>query len=255
MKRIDMNCFVGGWPFHRVRHDSLEKLKNLHERNQIDGGFVSSTDAIFYNDPYEADAKLARELEGFPQYRHVITVNPALPGCLDGVRRAAREWPVAGVRILPGFHDYALSSDVVGALCALLRELRLPLFLTLRMEDERVTYMFHPKKVNEWDVAQFIGEQTGFPILVCNIRISEMKFIQEVMLGRQDVFCDCSGLKDGLFNMEALSQSGLTRRLVYGSLAPIFCLEGTRVLLEKAEIPPEEKQMIFSAQGFVDLLR
>lgn len=254
MSKLDFNCFAGGWPFHRVRTDSLEKLARLHAQNGIDGGYVSSTDAIFYNDPYEADARLASEIKTMPRYRHVITVNPTLPGCMSGIRRALRDWDVAGVRILPGFHDYFLNSAPVKALCELLREYRLPLFLTLRMEDERVTYLLHPKNVPAWDIAQFISTQEGFPILVCNARANEIGVIKPLYEHRKDVFCDCSGLKDSLYCIEEAYQRGILERCVYGSLAPVFCLASSLITVEKSKIPEALKKQILTGADFCKAL-
>ena len=253
MTKMDFNCFVGGWPFHRVRCNSLDKLMALHRDNGIDGAFVSSTDAIFYNDPYEADELLAQQVQG-TNYRHVMTVNPMLPGCLDDIRRGVEKLHIAGVRILPGFHDYTLDSPEVAELCELLRTYHLPLFLTLRMEDDRVAYLFYPKTIPIWDIGQFLGTQMGFPILLCNVRISEIRWLKQLILSRSDVYVDTSGLKDGLFSMEALSEEQLTQRLIYGSLAPIFCLKSTLLLIERAEIPALEKEKMLSGEGFLKVL-
>ena len=64
MAKVDFNCYVGNWPFHRIRNNTLEDLKKLHKKVGIDYGYVSALEAIFYHDPYEADALLAKEIEG-----------------------------------------------------------------------------------------------------------------------------------------------------------------------------------------------
>ena len=66
MKRMDFNGFAGNWPFFRVRNNTVEKLAKLHSRCGIEGGFVSSLEAIFYQDPWEAELELSRQLEGTP---------------------------------------------------------------------------------------------------------------------------------------------------------------------------------------------
>ncbi|MBR5272019.1 MAG: hypothetical protein IKU25_01290, partial [Clostridia bacterium] len=168
MAKVDFNCYVGNWPFHRIRNNTLEDLKKLHKKVGIDYGYVSALEAIFYHDPYEADALLAKEIEG-TNYKHVVTVNPKLPGCLDSIRRMVSEFPVAGVRILPSFHKYRLGEDQdVENLCALLKEFNLPLFLNLRMVDERTEYMFLTEGFSVWDVDTFVGRHSDLKIVICN---------------------------------------------------------------------------------------
>lgn len=250
MCRVDCNCFVGGWPFHYVRENTFEKLKKLHEANKISSGFVSSTEAIFYNDPYEADEELSRTLDG-SGYQHVVTVNPTLPGCCDSLQKMMSEFPVAGVRILPGFHGYSLQDQRLEKLCNMLSERNVPLFLTLRMEDERVTYLFHPYEIPLWDISRFISIHTNFSILICNARNEEISWLSNTFRSNKHVYADCCGLKNGLFGIEELYKEGVLDRIVYGSLAPIFCMKSSLLLIEKANIDSNLKDKILSGNEFL----
>ncbi|MEG2857875.1 MAG: hypothetical protein RR994_04580 [Clostridia bacterium] len=223
MSRVDLDCFVGTWPFHYVRNNSLQDIERLHAANNIEYGFVSSTEAIFYNDPYEADRRLADVLSG-TRHRHVVTINPTLPGALDSLTRMVREFPVAGVRILPGFHGYDMLDARLEELAVLMRQLRLPLFLTMRMEDERATYMFHPNGIPIWDVGMFATTHTDLPILICNARNSEVLWLKNILREFPNVAADCAGFKNGLFNIEELAEAGILHKLTYGSIAPVFCM-------------------------------
>lgn len=253
MKRIDCNCFLGSWPFHFVRNHNFEALKKLHAENDITSGFVSSTEAIFYNDPYEADKRLAVTLKD-SNYRHVVTVNPTLPGCCDSLRRMIKEFPVAGVRILPSFHGYTLQDEGLERLCAVLSEYKIPLFLTLRMEDERVVYMLQPQDIPVWDISMFISNHQEFPILLCNVRSWELSWLSSTFQSYEHVFADCCGLKNGLFGIDEIKNETFINRLVYGSLSPLFCIKSTMLLIEKANINKQLKESILSAQGFLKIL-
>ena len=100
---------------------------------------------------------------------------------------------------------------MVSEICDVLREKRLPLFLTLRLEDERVTYMFHPKSVSIDEVSGFLREITGIPVLLCNVRQRELLQLKDILLSRNDVFADCCGLKDSMTALEQL-KSGLNKK-------------------------------------------
>lgn len=254
MSGMDCNCFVGGWPFHRVRRSTFRELAKLHAENRIDGGFVSSTDALFYNDPYEADQLLGQELAG-SQYRHVMTVNPLLPGTRDDLLRAKRHMDVYGVRIVPGLHGYTLDDGRIGELMELLEQLRLPLFLTLHLEDDRVTYLLHPRIPAEEEVDGFLRKYAAIPTMLCNIQMHEMYALSDAICSRGNVCADCSGFKDGLYVIEELTCAGFGERLAYGSMAPIFCLKSSLMGVESARIPEEQKQRILSGDAVEEFLQ
>ena len=88
MRQLDFNCFSGNWPFHKIRSNSVDKLCLLHRRCGIEGGFISSFEAIFYQDPYEAELELAKQLEG-KSYYHVMVVIPTLPAWKSAIFPAA----------------------------------------------------------------------------------------------------------------------------------------------------------------------
>lgn len=250
----DFNAFVGTWPFHRIRRPSFADLRALHAESGIGGGFVSSLEAIFWNDPYEAELLLARELEGSDTYRHVMTVDPMLSGTEDALRRGRSDLGIAGVRLLPGFHGYTLDDPKLGRLWDFLRSEHLPLLLTVRMEDERVTHMFHPRTVPTEETEAFLRDVTGFPVLLCNVRDGELPDLRGAMFARPDVFSDACGFKNGLFPLDSLYENGLTERIVYGSLAPIFCLRSTFLAFETADIPRDEIARMLTGEAFLRAL-
>ena len=67
---IDINCLLGNWPFRKIRKNKFEDLKAVHKRNEIDYGYVSSLNSIFYNDPFEGDLEL-HEIIKDTSYKHI----------------------------------------------------------------------------------------------------------------------------------------------------------------------------------------
>ena len=112
MGRFDGNCFVGNWPFYRVNETTDEELIKVHSRYGITGGFLSSLEAIFYQDPFVAEKQLARQIKG-TAYKHIMVLNPTLPAWKDDLARCVEKFEIAGVRLLPGFHGYSLDDPVL----------------------------------------------------------------------------------------------------------------------------------------------
>lgn len=234
---LDYNCFVGSWPFRKIRHGTFSDLRRLHAENGIEGGFVSSSDAIFYNDPYEGDMDLARELSGFDNYKLVMTVNPLLSGAVSSIRKGKKELSAVGVRVYPGFHGFSLLSDEMRAVTEEIKKNGMTLYITYRVDDERMVYMFKPERVNPEEVEQFIRENPDLDIMLCCPRTGEVCRMKDVILQSERVFFDISGMKDGLFPKEYLVDDGIIDRLRYGSMAPMFCMKST-VLLFNEELEP-----------------
>lgn len=229
----DYNCFVGAWPFRKIRHGTLEDLRRLHEENGITDGFVSSSDAVFYQDPYEADEDLARMLSG-SRYRLIMTVNPRSTGAVASIDEGIKMLGAKGVRLYPGFHGYELTQACVTKVVERVRNHCSMLYLTLRVDDERTAYLFQPRTIETDEIRRFLLENEDVPIMLCNIRLYELSALKDILLSRDNVWFDCSGLKDYLFPKEELEKMGLLGRLRYGSMAPFFCMKSTVLLMEEA---------------------
>ncbi len=248
MTGFDCNCFVGNWPFHKVRRNSFEAIRDLHQKNGISGGFVSSLEAIFYNDPWEADEDLHNAIAGTEGYYHVITVNPMLPGCIDSIHRAVKLWGIRGVRLFPGFQGYNLRDPKVKEVCDVIRAYDLILFVTLRMEDERNTYLMHPRGIRMDELMDFCHLNPSMKIIMCGAWNGDMSYLASRLEPTSEIYWDCSAMRSGLYIVDDLYKQGLTDRLLYGSMAPIFVLKSTRLLVETAHIPDEEKESILSCK-------
>ena len=255
MKRMDFNGFVGNWPFFRVRYNTVEKLAQLHARCGIEGGIVSSLEAIFYQDPYEAELQLAKQLEGTP-YLHALTLNPMLPGWEDDLKRAVRDLGIKVVRMLPGFHGYTLQDPVMKTVAARLREYGLMLILTLRMRDERTMWMIQPRNIPLDELTAFLDNNRDIPTLIAHVRAGEVGQLAPQMQERENLFADISGFKDGLYALDKLAMAPETRgHLVYGSGAPLMEMQATTMQIDTARIPEADKAQIFAGEALLNCLR
>lgn len=250
MDAVDVNCLLGHWPFRKIYKDRFEDLKKVHSDNGITSGYVSSLNSIFYNDPYEGDREL-HEIIKCTQYRHVMTVNPTLPCFSEDIEKGIHEFNIKGVRIYPGYHQYGLDCDNLKQLCSVLNKFNLPLFLTLRMEDDRANYLFHPQPLDMQDVLNFIISQSNIRILLLNIRFAEILRIKDSINSLPNVYIDTSGLKDLVFNIEKLLVEVNESKVMYGSLHPLYCLKSTFLQVTKAEMEQRSIKKILSENSLL----
>jgi len=241
----DVNALLGHWPFRKIRKNTLADLRKVHQDNQITGGYVASLNSIFYNDPFEGDEEL-HELIGGTEYKHVLTVNPTLPGwqrdIVDGIAR----FGIQGVRIYPTYHDYDLNTAPVAELCEALKKHRLPLFVTKRMEDERLDYLMKPKPLEVASLQKFVSGQPDLDIVILNIRFGEITAMKQEINDLPRLFVDTSGLKDKVFVLEELLKVIPAGKIMYGSQHPLYCLKSSHCVVDMVEIPEETKRAIFS---------
>ena len=253
MKRLDFNCYCGNWPFFRVRYNTVEKLAQLHSRCNIEGGFVSSVEAIFYQDPYEAELQLAKQLDGTP-YMHAMTLNPTLTGWKDDFFRAIRELNIRAIRLMPGFHGYDLADPVLEEVCDLLRTHHLPLILTLRIRDERTSWMVSPRKLEVEEVAAFLDKYRGVVTILGCARVKEAISLRSQFEERNNLFTDVSGFKDGNYAIETVSEQIGSEHIIYGSSAPLLEMQSTTIIIDRAKLPEEIRSNIFSGNKLLELL-
>jgi hypothetical protein len=134
--RIDLNAFVGAYPFRRIPTANPETLIAAMDRTGIDQAWVSDLSAIFWREPMESNEPLYQLVEDIPRLRPVPAVHPELPGWEETVEAAAaREAPC--VRCDPGYYGIDPVGPSMQALVNACAHNRMPLLIAVRLEDGR----------------------------------------------------------------------------------------------------------------------
>lgn len=134
---IDVNAFVGPYPFRYVPHPEPAALLRVLEREHIDGAWVGHLPSAFYRDPSPGNRELFSVLESHaPTLRPVPVVRPDWPKWEDALR-VARDAGSPAVRAYPaqwglGPHDASMRELAIAA-----SELGMAVLLTVRFEDLR----------------------------------------------------------------------------------------------------------------------
>lgn len=252
MNYMDFNCFAGNWPFYRVRYNTVEKISQLHQRIGISGGFMSALEAVFYQDPYEAELALAKELKG-TGYRHAMLLNPTLPGWKDDLRRALRELDIQAIRLLPGYHGYLLTDPAAEEAAAAIRESGLPLLLTLRLVDDRSAYGIRPRPIPDDEVIAFLEKFPEIPTVITNIRLAQLKNYTSLFETRKNLFIDTSGFMAGLYPAED-AWPLVKGQMVFGSNAPLTEMRSIFHTVDTAAVDSSVKDTILTGSSFFNIL-
>jgi hypothetical protein len=137
---IDAHAHLGPWPFRLHAESSATALVAHLASHGIERAIVSHLGAVLAPDPRRsnralfADVRRARALTPLP------TINPALANWQEELAACCDAAPIAAVKILPNYHNYALTSRRCAEFADALLERGLRLVIQARLEDERHRY-------------------------------------------------------------------------------------------------------------------
>ena len=105
---VDYCAYLGDWPTYELPHRTAGGLLSLMDRCGIGAAFVSLAGGMFRFDTREANAQLARAVEGHrDRLLPVGTLDPTVPVWREDVDDGLNRLGLAGFRLHPTYHGYA----------------------------------------------------------------------------------------------------------------------------------------------------
>jgi uncharacterized protein len=178
--RIDVNTFLGAYPFRRVPGTSPEAVLAAMDRTGIDQAWVTHLPGIFWRDPGEGNDWLLSTAAGESRFRAVPAVHPGLAGW-ETVVRAAWDDGLPAVRADPTFYGIDPAGPAMKSLAAACGGGGIPLMLAVRMEDGRQR---HPNdragELPPWAVRGLVRSDPAARLIITH---ADRPFIEEVHFG------------------------------------------------------------------------
>jgi len=134
--RLDVNAFLGAYPYRRVPGTSPDAVLSAMDRAGIDEAWVSHLPGLFWRDPTEGNGWLLETAGRHVRFRPVPAVHPELAGW-ESVLDAARSARAPAVRCDPTFYGMAAAGPAMRALAHACAQTGLTLLLSVRVEDGR----------------------------------------------------------------------------------------------------------------------
>ncbi len=134
--RIDVNAFVGAYPYRRVPGTAPTALLAAMDRVGIEEAWVTHLPGMFWRDPHEGNAWLYETASQHSRLRPVPAVHPGLPHWEETVA-AARDNGAPAVRADPTFYGIDPNGAAMHALARTCGDVGIPLALAVRLEDGR----------------------------------------------------------------------------------------------------------------------
>lgn len=178
--RVDVNAFLGRYPYRPAHGGSPTALLRAMERTGIDQAWISNLSAIFWRDPTAGNEVLYQSVQREPRFRPVPAVNPELANW-RGVVEAALRLGAPCVRADPGFYGLDPSGQAMRTLAGACGELGVPLLLAVRLEDGRQR---HPNdrapELTPWAVRALLRSDPKVRLMVTH---ADREFIEQVHFG------------------------------------------------------------------------
>ncbi|MEP7345438.1 MAG: hypothetical protein ABI877_09225 [Gemmatimonadaceae bacterium] len=232
---VDVNMFVGAYPFRWVPHPDPDTLIRVMDREGIAKAWVGHLPSAFFRDPSPGSRELFDLLR--PHVGRLLpapTVRPDWPDWCDQVHAAADQGAVA-IRAYPPQWGMGPDESRMLELAGACAEQRMPLVLTVKFEDARQRHpMDGAGELQPAAVRALARARTGADIVVT---AAGRDFIEEVHWGltaaeRAHVWWDISWVwgppEDHLAH---LLQAMGADRFAYGTMWPLRLTQVARANL------------------------
>lgn len=137
---IDINAYVGNWPFKQMAYTSCEALLKKMNQFGVDKAAVANMSGILYKNCQTANESLFDELNSNKTFTERLMpfaiINPTYPGWKSDFNKCVKAG-IKGLRIYPQYHDYKLTDATCIELVKMARDEDLVVGLTVRMVDSR----------------------------------------------------------------------------------------------------------------------
>jgi uncharacterized protein len=178
--RIDVNAFLGAYPYRRVPGTSVDALLRAMARTAIDLAWVSHLPSLFWRQPMEGNAWLYETAAREARLKPVPAVHPGLAGW-DAALGEAADRGAPAVRCDPVHYGLDPAGPEMRVLAAACGAAGLPLLTAVRLEDARQR---HPNdRVPELPAAAVRALVRSDPDVRLVITHADRGFIEEVHFG------------------------------------------------------------------------
>ena len=243
MRKFDVNCFAGQWPFHSTRYPDCQHISEAHKTVGIEGGLVTSLQSVFYADPLSAAEALSKELP--MGYSQVFAINPLLPAAWELCEEALEKYHIKGIRLMPTYHPFSWYERNTQNVLEFARKHDMPIFITMRLEEHRLDYIAIQQPSPAIELSGVLNDLPDVPVVLTNIAAGEITHLRGAILRRKDVFIEISFFKTPHRALEdAVKQIG-SNHIMFGSAFNRLAVGSSVANMVHADLTKEQKADIW----------
>ncbi len=242
---VDVNAYVGHWPFRPLPHRSADDLLRLMDAHGIDKAFVASVHGVFYKNAHAANRELAAEVEGRrDRLIPFATLNPAYIGWERDLRECVDALGMAGLRLYPVYHAYELKDACAVELGCAAAEQGLPIQLPVRLADLRQRHWMDVERNLGVDEIAAFSDRCPRATLMVLEAISARN--SPLTAPDRKILIEMSRLSSVLQKtLPALVDAAGPKRVVFGTGMPFKYPKPALMKMELLDAAEEDKERIY----------
>ena len=253
---IDVNVFLGGYPWRKVPGTSSDAVLRALDRAHVETAWVTHLPSLFWRDPTEGNAWLYEVAAKEKRFKAVPVVHPGLAEWEQVLTDAVNAGAPA-VRCDPQYLGLDPAGGEMRVLAAACGAARIPLLLAVRLEDSRQR---HPNdRVGELPAAAIRALIRSDPDVRLVVTHADRGFIEEAHFGSTPEearriwwdICWIWGPPED--HLATLLKTLGAERFVFGTGQPLRLPENSIAKLDLLELSREAREAIESrnAQGML----
>lgn len=243
---LDVNCFIGHWPFRRIPYRTVGDIKGLMARANIQGALVTPLAGLFFKDCLSAVREMLDELEAEPSPNlwPVAVVNPTFPGWQDDLKTMVDEWGCVAVRLFPNYHRYRLPDPQAADLLKVAMGRGIPLMISVRIEDERLQHwLVRIDPVPRLDLMWVLRAFPDLKLVLLELKPDEMDQLHDNIVTHSCASLDIAERRPQFHLEEMVEQLG-SHRVMFGTGMPLKYPECSLHQVRDARLSGDAKQRI-----------
>lgn len=248
---IDTNVYLSHWAVRHTWAETPAILAAKLRRHGVTAAWVGSFEGVLHTDLAGVNARLAEACarEGNGLLLPFGTVNPTLPDWEDDLRRCDETHRMAGVRLFPNYHGYALDDAHFARLIDLAAQRGLLVQVVVGIEDDRSQNPeLDAPPVNVAPLAEVVATFPQARVMLLNggTRIFNTAPLLQ-RLHAAGVRFEIATL-EGVAGIAALLRKAPDLELCFGSHVPYFYFESALLKLQESSLTAEQLAAVrFSA--------
>lgn len=216
---IDINCWTGHWGTHPLRGE-VQAVRDSIKEIGVDRLHLSPLDGVWAQNPHLSNDSVYDAADRWEDVYPVPLLDPTVATWQEELSRARDHSRVQLVTWLPSYSQYDLS--VADEWAEAVAEAGLGLIVQTRLEDPRRQHAGAViPDVDPGEVAQLARRNPDLTVIIGGAVWTAIRQLAEELLGLPNLYADVSQA-DGADTMSVLVEAGLTRRLLFGTHAPLF---------------------------------
>lgn len=225
---LDINSYIGHWPFIQRTHNTLEGRLERMDRFGIDVAVVSSLNGVFYKNPQSANEELHEAIRSkrahADRFVPFAVINPIYASWKTHFNVCLQRMGMKGIRIYPKYHGYDLTDPTCIELVKRSRDAGLPVAVSLRMVDSRPSSWLDLSRKTEWalkDALPVIRAVPDAKFIIVNVSNSTALADEDAaLLKKTDFVMDTSGRN--ILDLGGLIRTYGKDKFGFGTHAPML---------------------------------